>query len=531
MNDRVDAFDPNADAMGRMLAETAGDFVCLASARGEPYYLNPAARALLGLDDAEPAYSLNLRDFYAENSWAELRDQAVPAVNKIGRWDGRSRLRNIRSGEFVDVQTTMLRIKSGDSNRPPSLAVIHRHADDRVRLRAALAEIQARKRALLESVFDPVITINRDGIITEFNKAAEQVFAYPREKVLGTKPSDVLFPPGMIVGQEEGIERYFDPGESSTPGKRIVVTAARANGEIFDAEMVVVAGREQGVPVTTIFLRDTSTTKKSEQIHARHAAELERTSRELEQFATIASHDLQEPLRKIRTFGDRLRARCGARLDDVGNECLQRMMAATDRMLTLVDGLLSLSRVSAQPQRFVPVDLAQVVREVVDELRIPIEQSAGQIEVGNLPTIEGVPLQLRQLLQNLIANGLKFHRPGEPPVVKVHAKLVHGRQSRGEGHGSFDEQCRIVVEDNGIGFDEQHKEQMFGAFQRLHQNMFEGAGVGLALCRKIVDCHGGQITAHSAAGRGSVFEVVLPVSHSKKAGSALPHNPRHAVRS
>ena len=192
-------------------------------------------------------------------------------------------------------------------------------------MRAALAEAQARKRAILESSLDPIITINHEGIITEFNKAAEQTFGHPREKVLGTKPSDVLFPPAISAGQQDRIDRYLDAGEGSMLGRRIEVTAVRANGETFDAEMAMTISREQGRPVLTFFVRDISRRKKAEQEQARYAAELERSNRELEQFAYVASHDLQEPLRKIRTFGDRLQMKCGDKLDEAGSECLQRM--------------------------------------------------------------------------------------------------------------------------------------------------------------------------------------------------------------
>lgn len=520
MSDHSDLFEAHADALGHLLAETSTDFVCLATARGEPFYLNPAARSLLGLEEGQATSSLSLRDFYASDSWTELRDVAVPAVNKTGRWEGHSRLRKIRGGEPIEVQTTMLRVKSWESGRLPFLCILHRHADDRTRLRAALAEVQAGKRAILESSLDPIIAINHQGIITEYNQAAVQVFGYPRERVLGTKPSDVLFPPGMSVGQQDRLDRYLEAGEGSMAGKRIEVTAVRANGEIFDAEMALVISHELGAPVLTFFVRDVSARKKAEQEQARYAAELERSNRELEQFAYVASHDMQEPLRKIRAFGDRLRARCGDKLDEVGHECLQRMLASAERMQVFVEGLLSLSRVTAQGQRFARVDLAQVAREVVTDLESQIEQVQGRVEIGHLPTIEAVPLQIRQLLQNLIANGLKFHREGEPPVVKVHGKFVHGRNQRMAGQPAVREQCRILVEDNGIGLEEKHQEHIFGVFQRLHHNLFEGAGIGLALCRKIAECHGGQITARGVPGRGSVFEVVLPVIHPKKGTAA-----------
>ena len=516
MGDWSDIFRTSSDAIGRVLAEAATEFVCLATAHGEPFYLNPAARRLVGVEEQRPASTVNLRNFYAEDSWAELVDVAGPAVNSTGQWEGRSRLRNVRTGEFVDVQTTMFRVKSDQGARPTCLVIMHRTADEQDALRNALAEVQARKRAILESSLDPIITINHKGVVTEFNRAAEQTFGHPREKVLGTKPSDVLFPPAVSAGQQDRIDRYLDVGEGSLLGRRVEVTAVRANGQTFDAEMAMTISREEGEPVMTFFVRDISRRKKAEQEQARYAAELERSNRELEQFAYVASHDLQEPLRKIRTFGDRLQMTCSDTLDAAANEYLQRMQSAAERMQLLIDGLLSLSRVTTQGRSFVPVDLEQIAREVVSDLEVQIEQVSGRIDIGHLPTIQGDPLQLRQLFQNLIVNGLKFHRIEEPPVVKIEGKFVHRRQDRGARPSAAVEQCRIVVHDNGIGFDEQHQDRIFEVFQRLHpRDVFEGTGIGLALCRKIVERHGGQITARSTTGAGSVFEVLLPVIHSK----------------
>ena len=171
-------------------------------------------------------------------------------------------------------------------------------------------------------------------------------------------------------------------------------------------------------------------------------------------------------------------------------------------------------------QRFTSVDLAQVARDVLSDLETQIERVDGRVEIGHLPTIQADPLQMRQLLQNLIANALKFHRPGTPPIIRVEGRFMHGRSQRAGGAKTAAEQCRITVEDNGIGFDEKYKERIFGVFQRLHpRDVFEGLGLGLALCRKIVERHGGAITARGALDRGSVFEIVLPVVHGDGSGA------------
>lgn len=265
----------------------------------------------------------------------------------------------------------------------------------------------------------------------------------------------------------------------------------------------------------TFFIRDISRRKKAEQEQMRYAADLERSNRELEQFAYVASHDLQEPLRKIRTFSDRLLIKCADKLDEAGNDSLQRMQSAAVRMQTLIDGLLSLSRVTTQGQDFVAVDLNQIANEVVSDLEVQIEQAGGRVEVGHLPTIQADPLQMRQLLQNLIANGLKFRRLEAAPLVKVHGRFIHGRSQRKTGRPATEEQCRILVEDNGIGFEQRHQERIFGVFERLHpRDVFEGMGIGLALCRKIVERHNGRITGHGNPGEGSVFEVLLPAVHT-----------------
>ena len=393
------------------------------------------------------------------------------------------------------------------------LYVPARRAQDVADFENALAEGEARKRAILESSLDPIITINSQGVITEFNRAAEQAFGHPRTEVLGTKPSEVLFPPSASADQQNRIDRYLNAGDGSMLGHRIEVVAARANGETFPAEMAMTLTYQDGNPVLTFFIRDIGQRKQTEHEQNEYAAELERSNRELEQFAYVASHDLQEPLRKVRTFSDRLEMHCGADLDETGRDCLDRIQSAALRMQNLIDGLLSLSRVSTKPPNFAPVDLAAVARDVISDLEVGIEKAGGRVEVGKLPTIQADPLQMRQLFQNLIGNALKFRREEEPPIITIEGRYLTGRNQRKGKQSLGEEQCRIVVEDNGIGFEEKHAERIFGVFQRLHgRDVYEGTGVGLAICRRIVERHGGRIVAHGIPGQGSNFEIILPVA-------------------
>ncbi len=237
--------------------------------------------------------------------------------------------------------------------------------------------------------------------------------------------------------------------------------------------------------------------------------ELERSNRELQDFAFVASHDLQEPLRKIQAFGDRLRSKHGEALGPEGTDYLERMQRAAQRMHVLINDLLTFSRVTSRGQPFVPTDLGQVAREVLSDLEVRVEQTGGRVEVGDLPTLDADPLQMRQLLQNLLGNALKFHRDGEPPHVTVSASVLEDGPP----------QARIVVADDGIGFDMKYLDRIFTPFQRLHGRAeYEGTGMGLAVCRRIVERHGGTLTAESAPGQGARFLVTLPV-HQPQGGS------------
>lgn len=243
---------------------------------------------------------------------------------------------------------------------------------------------------------------------------------------------------------------------------------------------------------------------------AEYARNLEHSNQELRDFANIAAHDLQEPLRKIQVFGELLQERFAGDLKDRGVEYVQRMRAAAQRMQLLIGGLSVYSRVMTKDYPFSPVELTQVARQVVADLDWQIEQSGARVSVAPLPVVEADPTQMNQLLQNLVSNALKFHQPGAAPVVRIFSPDDLGAPAQNG-------MCEVRVQDEGIGFEEKFAEKIFQPFQRLHsQADYEGSGMGLAICRKIVDRHGGSIHASSAPGKGATFIILLPHKQSLK---------------
>lgn len=231
---------------------------------------------------------------------------------------------------------------------------------------------------------------------------------------------------------------------------------------------------------------------------------LTQLNEQLESFAYVASHDLQEPLRKILAFGDRLKDKAKEKLNEEELDYLQRITNASGRMKKLIEDLLKYSRISTQQQKFTNTDLNQLLHEVLDDLETRIEQSGGKIESDKLPVIEADPLQMRQLFQNLLSNALKFHKTGQGTQISIKSDIRNNM-------------LVLSFEDNGIGFDEKFKDRIFQPFQRLHgRQEYEGTGIGLAICKKIVEHHHGNIEVQSEEKKGSKFIITLPLQQTQE---------------
>ncbi|MEK7780063.1 MAG: ATP-binding protein [Verrucomicrobiota bacterium] len=367
-------------------------------------------------------------------------------------------------------------------------------------------KLQRQCESILNAAGEGICGIDAGGKITFANPTAARLMGLEIDKMVGRKEADLF---GATTSVETEVVT------KKTAGKPVEITLTRGDNSTFTAEFMRSQILENDQVVgRVVLLKDITERKEAAEALERKASELARSNAELEQFAFVASHDLQEPLRKIRAFGDRLKMKCDTVLPAEGADYLGRMQNAAARMQTLIADLLTFSRVISRTDPFVEVDLAQVTREVLSDLEVRIEKVGATVTVGELPKIQADPMQMRQLFQNLIGNALKFQLPEVKPQVQIAARLV----APDEYSSQTGPMCELTVQDNGIGFDEKYLEKIFAVFQRLHNRQeYEGTGIGLAVCRRIVDRHGGSITARSKPGAGATFVVQLPVKTTTKA--------------
>ena len=514
------------DATGRLLTETryAEDFVAAdLLAEGHPSMLHlevrdPGVDVTRGAIPSRPyadwPLTVAARSVIEEGRGHDLRgyrDARGKLVMGAWVWDDSRDIGVITEVEVVDAMAgtnqavAVLRVFAVAMALSFILLAVlfsaHRTATRR-RDQAMHASNQ-RLSQILMTAAEGIYGVDGNGIVTFINPRACQMLGYEEHELIGKDMHATVHHSrrdGSLYPREEcGLHTMGLPGESvdgdvfwTKNGQPIPIESSSSALDPDD--------KSKGAVIT---FRDITNRKRDELALRRYAQELKRSNSELQEFAYAASHDLQEPLRKIQAFGERLNNKCYDALDDTGRHYLERMVDAATRMRRLIDDLLSYSRVNSKTTSFLPVELSAVLADVLSDLEPRIVAEDARIRVGDLPAIEADPGQMHQLFLNLVANSLKFRRAGVQPSISIEGTIEVGE------NGAM---ARIAVADNGVGFEPRHAERIFGMFERLHgREEFDGTGVGLATCRKIAERHAGELTAWGEPNAGAVFTLVLPV--------------------
>lgn len=483
---------------------------------GTPVFANPTAVAILGFDPTGiPRQELDARLQFRNREGQRLRPEQWPAQRALaGETLGGQHLyvSGVGGPEHLVIVSSAPLNRDGAPVSTGAVAtgavatgavVIWHPFSEHELSESELRAAQARMDGLLQALPVAVWIVDAQGQVIARNAPADRLWAgeAPIPEHFERYGAYKLFDAetGMeLPAEERPLERAILQGKV-TSGKRFRIQRLDGTTGVvlaFAGPIRQADGETLGGVVIDL---DITEQARLERITLDQKLELERSNQDLQDFASIVSHDLKEPLRKITGFGELLVRRQREHLTDEGRDYIARMTDAAGRMQHMIDDLLTYSRVSTRTEPFQEVDLNQVTHEALQDLDLRIEQSSGQVLVDSLPTIQADPNQMKHLLQNLIGNALKFHRPDTPPQVRVQARPL-------DSHA-----IELAISDNGIGFDQEGLGHLFQPFSRLHgRGEYEGSGMGLAICRKIAERHGGSITARSRPGEGSEFIVVLP---------------------
>lgn len=372
------------------------------------------------------------------------------------------------------------------------------------------------KKEVVDAIFthttEGILLTNEEGLILHSNKSAEKMFGYETDELIGQK-IEILIPQRVRHNHVSSRENFNKQPSPRSMGAGMNLFAKRKDDSEFAVEISLSPYTKNDETFVIAFIIDITVRKKIEDEVKEKKKELEllamnlkESNKELENFAYISSHDLQEPLRKIQSFGDRLKTVDGENFSEKGKDYLERILNASARMQNLISDLLAFSRLSNKDQVLSKFDLNEIMESVLSDLEVNIEKTGTKINVEKLPTIDAEPTQIRQLFQNLISNAIKFRKEDESPVINIYSKPSETK----------DKTIDIFFEDNGIGFNEKYLDKIFNIFQRLEGQKYEGSGMGLAICRKIALFHGGDLTAESEVGKGSTFIVTLAIKQTKK---------------
>ncbi|SFW85629.1 PAS domain S-box protein [Chitinophaga sancti] len=526
------------------LVENSNDLIMVSNLDGNVTYINEAGVHLLGLPNKAAAVTHPMKDFFEPVFYEQVKGSIIPELMREGKWTGRQTYQHQETGEALPFMTNAFRLDSPMSGKPIAVAGVARDLRTELETQKALKESENRFRSLVEEAPVPTaLYVGRELIIEVANDA--MLSLWDRGNIIIGQPLTRALP--ELHGHQflDIMDEIFNTGEvfhGREMPVELISNGSRAlmylnitfkplqdpQGEVYailnmaiDVTQQVVAKNKilenQSFLESEVLERTEELAASNEELAAMNEElqeanmHLVRSNQELEQYAYVASHDLQEPLRKIRIYADLL-----AKKNDLNIEhkrLVDKINQSSERMSMLIKDLLEFSRLLETGNMLRDVDLTELLLMVSKDFELIIEEKKARINIGKLPVIQGVPLQMNQLFYNLMSNALKFTQEGITPVIEIQAHVISLAEAANylrmpeQGKQYYD----ISFRDNGIGFDNKYAEQIFEVFKRLHnRNQYPGSGIGLSLCRRIVGNHGGHMYVLSAPDEGTIFHIILP---------------------
>lgn len=379
-----------------------------------------------------------------------------------------------------------------------------------------LRESESNLQQLLFNAPDAIVVIDTQSTILYWNPKAEAVFGWATAEVLGRDLAEVIIPAQYREAHKEGMNRYLTTGKARVLNTTVEVTALNKKSDEFYVALTISPTVHNGASAFIAFVRNIDEQKKNALELERHKIELEISNRQLEQFAHIASHDMKEPIRKILLLLDLIQTDGQNAFSDRSKVYIDRIEKSASRLASMVDGVLAHSSLKSESLTLERISLNDVIKTIESDLELSIQQKQAVVKVLDLPRIEGSPFLIYQLFYNLILNSLKFTKAEVKPVIEITASELSSDAALSYGLKEAHQYYEIVLKDNGIGFPQVYAESIFEAFSRLHsKDRFEGTGLGLSLCKTIVEKHNGVIRAHGEENVGARFHIILPESQKK----------------